>query len=261
MARIRSTHPEQWTDDKFVTCSPLARLFAIAIRNEADDNGIFEWNPIKLKMRLLPADNCDVTELLKELLTSDQVFRFEINSKAYGMIRSFHKYQRPKSPTFIHPVPTEALPKGYELSKSHFPPYNGQDSGTSSEEVPKDYGKVPSEERREEKGREEKNRERASRLSPDWEPPDPWLEWASHERPEIEPKAEAQKFRDYWIAKPGKEGRKLDWQATWRNWIRNTRVTANETHNRPDNSAPGRVRAAQERRDRAEGRTFEHKPH
>lgn len=27
-------------------------------------------------------------------------------------------------------------------------------------------------------------------------------------------------FRDYWVAKPGKDGVKLDWDATWRNWAR-----------------------------------------
>jgi hypothetical protein len=31
---------------------------------------------------------------------------------------------------------------------------------------------------------------------------------------------ELAKFRDYWPAKPGSAGRKLDWDATWRNWIR-----------------------------------------
>jgi hypothetical protein len=30
-----------------------------------------------------------------------------------------------------------------------------------------------------------------------------------------------EKFRDYWRAKPGAGGRKLDWDATWRNWCRN----------------------------------------
>lgn len=33
--------------------------------------------------------------------------------------------------------------------------------------------------------------------------------------------AEFEKFRDYWRAKAGREATKLDWQATWRNWIRN----------------------------------------
>ena len=32
----------------------------------------------------------------------------------------------------------------------------------------------------------------------------------------------AYKFRDYWLAKAGKDGAKLDWSATWRNWVRNS---------------------------------------
>ena len=44
-------------------------------------------------------------------------------------------------------------------------------------------------------------------------------------------------FRDYWNAKSGKDAAKLDWQATWRNWIRTSKryrenkhaSTANET--------------------------------
>lgn len=32
---------------------------------------------------------------------------------------------------------------------------------------------------------------------------------------------ENEKFRDYWIAQPGQKGVKLDWHATWRNWMRN----------------------------------------
>lgn len=34
---------------------------------------------------------------------------------------------------------------------------------------------------------------------------------------------ELAKFRDYWIAQPGVKGRKVDWDATWRNWIRNAK--------------------------------------
>jgi len=33
---------------------------------------------------------------------------------------------------------------------------------------------------------------------------------------------EANKFRDYWISATGGKASKLDWDATWRNWCRNT---------------------------------------
>lgn len=32
--------------------------------------------------------------------------------------------------------------------------------------------------------------------------------------------SQLERFRDHWAAQPGAKGTKLDWQATWRNWIR-----------------------------------------
>ena len=57
MARIRSVHPGIWTDEAFLSCDPLARLLFIGIWTDADDHGAFEWKPIGLKLKLLPADN------------------------------------------------------------------------------------------------------------------------------------------------------------------------------------------------------------
>lgn len=62
---------------------------------------------------------------------------------------------------------------------------------------------------------------RAQRLPSDWTLPRPWAEFSIAEGlSEAETNREALKFRDYWIAKAGKDGRKADWEATWRNWIR-----------------------------------------
>ena len=33
-------------------------------------------------------------------------------------------------------------------------------------------------------------------------------------------RCQADKFLDYWIAIPGQRGVKLNWKATWRNWVR-----------------------------------------
>jgi len=35
---------------------------------------------------------------------------------------------------------------------------------------------------------------------------------------------QAERFADYWHAKTGKDASKADWEATWRNWIRDTKV-------------------------------------
>lgn len=44
--------------------------------------------------------------------------------------------------------------------------------------------------------------------------------WAWREAPTVNMAAETAKFRDYWVAQGGQRGRKLDWVATWRNWMR-----------------------------------------
>jgi hypothetical protein len=61
---------------------------------------------------------------------------------------------------------------------------------------------------------------KGTRLPPDWMPnSDDWDEAVCLiGRQQAE--SESAKFRDYWIAKPGKDGLKLDWDATWRNWVR-----------------------------------------
>ena len=110
MARIRSVHPGQWTDVGFVSCSPLARLLAIGLRNEADDHGVFVWDALQLKMRILPADNVDVLALLDELLKYNQVRKFaDQSAKEYGVIRNFRRWQRPEKPKFLYPFPDNVI--------------------------------------------------------------------------------------------------------------------------------------------------------
>jgi len=65
-----------------------------------------------------------------------------------------------------------------------------------------------------------------SRLPDDWVIPMEWQEWAEKERPDLLIGTVVCQFHDYWLAKPGKDGRKADWQATWRNWVRNQRIQA-----------------------------------
>jgi uncharacterized protein YdaU (DUF1376 family) len=61
---------------------------------------------------------------------------------------------------------------------------------------------------------------RGTRLPPDWRPSELLSAWAGKERPDLDVDAVAAKFRDHWAAKPGKAGLKLDWDATFRNWVR-----------------------------------------
>jgi hypothetical protein len=67
-----------------------------------------------------------------------------------------------------------------------------------------------------------KKQTRGTRISAEWELPTEWGKWAESEHGLTyqEIVFQADKFKDYWIARADKGACKLDWQATWRNWIR-----------------------------------------
>lgn len=123
MSRIRSIHPGFFTDEDMVQVSRDARLLFLGLGVEADDKGAFEWKLTTIKMRLFPADHVDIDTLLAELVSIDAVSSYEIDGRKYGAIRNFRKFQRPKKPNDVHPMPDQ------------FRTYVGL-SDASSEQVP-----------------------------------------------------------------------------------------------------------------------------
>jgi hypothetical protein len=154
MARIRSVHPGLFTDEAFVSLSMAARMLLIGIWTEADDHGVFEWKPVSLKMRIFPADHAEVTILLAELETHDLVKRFTCDTRQFGIVRNFCKYQRPKNPSYRHPF-TEEYHYYVGLTKSP----NGvlpQSSGSPTENRPQMEEEGGRGEKEEEKERKQK---------------------------------------------------------------------------------------------------------
>jgi hypothetical protein len=70
-------------------------------------------------------------------------------------------------------------------------------------------------------------KQKAARLPKNWVLPKSWGQWTIDELgwDELSVRREAEKFRDFWIAKGGRDAAKLDWEATWRNWCRNAKVS------------------------------------
>jgi hypothetical protein len=79
---------------------------------------------------------------------------------------------------------------------------------------------------------------RATRVPDDFEPSDDMKAWFVAEGFDklIHGRTEHDKFMDYWRAKPGVGGTKLDWVATWRNWMRSA---AGRVSYRPVSAPPG----------------------
>lgn len=156
MSRIRSVHPGFFRDENLVACSAFARLLYIGLGVEADDKGIFEWKPVQLKMSIFPGDSVDVAPLLEELVAAGNVRRFEAAGRAFGAIRNFRKYQRPKTPNNVHPMPSDiaeyvAFPQKGEMASDDVVPLpaNGpsapqmEDGGGKMEDESKPPASVP----------------------------------------------------------------------------------------------------------------------
>jgi hypothetical protein len=82
-------------------------------------------------------------------------------------------------------------------------------------------------------------------------------QWARLNTPGARPE-DHDTFVDYWHATPGAKGRKADWQATWRNWMRRSHEDRHrqQPRGRPanPNSAENRMVKAREIAARIEAR-------
>lgn len=65
---------------------------------------------------------------------------------------------------------------------------------------------------------------RGTRIPADFTVTPQMVTWAREKAPNVDGRLETEKFVNYWQAKSGKDATKVDWAATWRNWI----LTASE---------------------------------
>jgi uncharacterized protein YdaU (DUF1376 family) len=65
---------------------------------------------------------------------------------------------------------------------------------------------------------------RGTRLPSDWELSEDQKQFCVKERPDLDPIKVSAGFKDYWISVAGAKGVKKDWDATWRNWVRNQKA-------------------------------------
>jgi len=76
--------------------------------------------------------------------------------------------------------------------------------------------------------------QRGSRLPIDFELPGDWIVFIQEKRPDLSYGLVFDGFKDYWVSQPGQKGVKLDWFATWRNWVRNQSAPKQQFFNKYD---------------------------
>lgn len=81
-------------------------------------------------------------------------------------------------------------------------------------------------------------RKRGRRLPDDFAVTPEMISWAREHTPLVG-RAETDRFVDHWTAQPGQRGVKLDWIATWRNWMRRAQDDAERRHRPAPSPASG----------------------
>jgi hypothetical protein len=211
MARIRTIKPDFFTSEDIVSLSPSARLLYIALWCEADREGRMAWRPATFKLRYFPGDKGSIDALCGELTGRGLVVKY---GEGLAYIPTFLEHQ--------HPNPRE------QQSSLPEPPKICTRDDASNPDLHAQVGRAgkgKEGEKREGEGREgntrhDASRSHGSRLPPDWQPSEILKAWTTKERPDIDAEQVAAKFRDYWRAVPGSRGCKLDWDATFRNFVR-----------------------------------------
>ncbi len=224
MPKIRGIKPDFWTDEDVVELSIPARLLFIGMWNFACDNGHLDDKPRQLKMRIFPGDEIDVEPLLRELVDLGRITRFE----GTITIRNFALHQKPHKRWWTTcdlpgcSLPEGAGPQGATVAGRHAtrkstvgqPLSTVGHGGSTSDgdgDVDGEVDLTPT---------ESGPRKRGSRLPDDWVPDRALVEQMRAECPYVDQQSEHRKFVDYWRGQPGQRGVKLDWPATYRNWIR-----------------------------------------
>lgn len=95
MSRARNIKPGFFRNEELVELPIAGRLLFIGLWCEADRRGILEDRPKKLKLNILPFDDCDPDALLEELKERGFIERYAVNGARCIKVVNFSKHQNP----------------------------------------------------------------------------------------------------------------------------------------------------------------------
>ncbi|EMM6786199.1 hypothetical protein [Pseudomonas aeruginosa] len=251
MARARNIKPGIMANEELAELSHSHRLLFIYLWMLADREGRLEDRPKRIKAEAFPYDDgLDVESMLDDLVSAGFIQRYEQCGVRAVQVLNFAKHQTPHSREKASVIPAPVLVDGEDVAGADLggaegTPGTGQ-GGADESPTPlavrpdslilrSSDSLIPEEELAPQEQRSAPESEqplptdrpkRGSRLPEDWTLPGDWLTWALTERPEFSEDAMRRvgdSFGDHWRSATGKNATKLDWFATWRNWVRNQR--------------------------------------
>lgn len=236
MARARNIKPGFFANEDLAECDPMARLLFISLWTLADRAGRLENRPKKIKVQTFPYCDCDIESLISQLVRKDFLLIYESGGKSIIQIKNWDKHQNPhhkeveselpifeKSMTCVTSNHEQVMD---ESSMNHGQTMEIASCPTDSLNLIPDSGFLIEDSESQQVAhapQAAKIKKIACRLPDDWKPTVEYWDEALLINKDLTKEwfmQVAHKFKDYWIAKSGKDATKANWLATWRNWVR-----------------------------------------
>lgn len=91
--RARNIKPGFFKNEALADIAPLGRILFAGLWCMADRSGRLEDRPKRIKVELLPYDNCNVNSLLDDLTSKGFINRYSVNGSKYIEIPKFSNHQ------------------------------------------------------------------------------------------------------------------------------------------------------------------------
>ena len=92
---MRTIKPGFFTNEELTELEPLARLLFAGLWCWADREGRLEDRPRRLRIEILPYDDCDADALLDQLAGRGLIVRYAADRTRYIQVVNFVKHQNP----------------------------------------------------------------------------------------------------------------------------------------------------------------------
>jgi len=92
--RSRNLKPGYFKNEILCELDPLARILFSGLWCMADREGRLEYRPKRIKVEILPYDNCNIEKLLQQL-SKDFITIYEVCGEKYIQINKFKEHQNP----------------------------------------------------------------------------------------------------------------------------------------------------------------------
>lgn len=241
--RIRSTKPEFWRSKTIAQLDWDVRFVLKGIEAYVDDNGVGKDDIALIASDVFPRDLsarasetlARLSEAILTLVQQGLIVRYVADGEELLYVDKWADIQRVDKPNkgrfprpdgtmeYAQPVNRDSYRNPRETlatTSETLAPGTGEQGNRGTEESPSltlvegGSGGGPA------VAADAADTRRGHRLPDNWRPSPDTIAAMRQQFPHVDLKAIHEEFTDYWRGVPGAKGRKLDWEGTWRNRVR-----------------------------------------